>query len=47
PELYQNGDYVYHCKAEGSFDWYQGYEDIFYSDRKVYKLYFHGGVISS
>ena len=45
PEIYTKGDYHYHCKVEGGFVWYQGYEEIFYLDEKVYECYFHGGVI--
>lgn len=45
PGIYQNGDYNYHCKVEGEFVWYQGYEEIFYLDEKIYECYFHGGVV--
>ena len=45
PEIYQSGEYTYHCKVEGEFVWYQGYEDIFYGDEKVYECFFHGGSI--
>lgn len=45
PEIYTKGDYHYHCKAEGSFGWYQGYEEIFCLNEKVYECHFHGGMI--
>lgn len=45
PAIYTKGDYHYHCKIEGEFIWYQGYEEIFYVDEKIYECYFHGGVI--
>lgn len=45
PELFQSGDYSYHCKTEGGFIWFQGYEEIFYGEEKIYECYFHGGVI--
>ena len=45
PAIYTKGDYHYHCKVEGKFVWYQGYEEIFYLDEKIYECYFHGGVI--
>ena len=45
PEIYIKGDYRYHCKVEGAFVWYQGYEDIFYLDNKIYECYFHGGAV--
>lgn len=45
PVIYKNGDYSYHCKVDGSFEWFQGYEEIFYLDKKIYELYFHGGIV--
>ena len=45
PRLYKNGDYTYHCLVDGSFDWYEGMEEIFAGDRKVYECRFHGGSI--
>lgn len=44
-ERYQNGDYSYHCCTDGTFEWFQGYEEIFYLDQKIYECYFHGGKI--
>ncbi len=32
PEIYTKGDYHYHCKVDGEFAWFQGYEEIFYMD---------------
>ena len=45
PEIYAKGDYHYHCKVDGEFVWFQGYEDIFYLDEKIYECYFHGGAV--
>lgn len=45
PELFTNGDYHYHCKVEGEFVWYQGYEEIFYQGNMIYECYFHGGIV--
>lgn len=45
PEIYAKGDYHYHCKVDGEFVWFQGYEEIFYMDEKIYECYFHGGTI--
>ena len=45
PEIYTKGDYRYHCKVNGEFIWFQGYEEIFYLNRKIYECYFHGGII--
>lgn len=45
PMIFKEGAYCYHCKVEGEFSWYQGYEDIFLEDRKIYECYFHGGIV--
>lgn len=45
PEIYTKGDYHYHCKVDGEFVWFQGYEEIFYRDEKIYECHFHGGII--
>lgn len=45
PVIYTKGDYHYHCKVDGEFVWFQGYEEIFYMDEKIYECYFHGGTI--
>lgn len=45
PRIFTKGDYHYHCKVEGEFVWYQGYEEIFYRNEKIYECHFHGGII--
>lgn len=45
PEIYTKGDYHYHCKVDGEFIWFQGYEEIFCRNEKIYECYFHGGII--
>lgn len=45
PFVYQNGDYKYHCIVNGEFEWFNGYEEIFCNDIKVYECLFHGGCI--
>lgn len=45
PELYTKGDYFYHCNVTGVFSWFQGYEEIFYLDDKIYECYFHGSTL--
>lgn len=45
PALYQKGDYTYHCKVAGSFEWYQGEEEIFWKNQKIYECVFHGGMV--
>ncbi len=44
PEYYQSGEYTYKCSVNGDFTWFQGYEEIFHNDKKVYECYFHGGL---
>ena len=46
PILHRNGDYTYHCSVKGDFTWFQGNEEIFYNNRKVYECYFHGGIVN-
>lgn len=45
PMVYQNGRYKYHCIVNGKFKWFQGYEEIYFDDTKVYECFFHGGII--
>ncbi|MDT8716818.1 helix-turn-helix transcriptional regulator [Clostridium sp. 19966] len=45
PAIYENGDYKYHCIVTGDMEWFQGYEEIYYADIKVYECFFHGGSI--
>ena len=44
PEYYQAGEYTYKCTVAGDFRWFQGYEEIYWGEEKVYECYFHGGV---
>ena len=41
PELYQSGEYTYRCKVTGDFTWFQGYEEIYQNEQKVYECVFH------
>jgi len=45
PEYYRAGEYTYKCKVNGNVAWYQGYEEIFRNNEKVYECYFHGGLL--
>ena len=45
PEIYQSGEYTYRCKVTGDFTWFQGFEEIYLNDVKVYECVFHGGKI--
>ena len=42
PEWFQEGEYLYRCFAEGDLTWFQGYEEIYHHETKVYECYFHG-----
>ncbi len=44
PEYFEDGEYTYKCSVNGNFTWFQGYEEIYWQDKKVYECYFHGGV---
>ncbi len=45
PEFYKSGEYIYKSKVSGDFTWFQGYEEIYCQDVKVYECYFHGGLM--
>lgn len=45
PLVHRNGDYNYHCIINGEFEWFNGFEEIFCNDVKVYECIFHGGCI--
>jgi transcriptional regulator with XRE-family HTH domain len=45
PVIYQNGQYKYHCIINGEFKWFQGNEEIYFDDIKVYECFFHGGLV--
>lgn len=45
PIMYQNGGYSYHCLVNGEFEWFNGYEAIYYRDNKIYECIFHGGIV--
>ncbi len=45
PEYYQSGEYTYKSKVTGDFTWFQGYEEIYWLNEKVYECYFHGGIL--
>ncbi|SCW49477.1 Transcriptional regulator, contains XRE-family HTH domain [Ruminococcaceae bacterium YRB3002] len=44
PEIYQSGEYTYRCRVTGDVAWFQGYEEIYRGDEKVYECVFHGGL---
>ena len=45
PLVHHNGEYTYHCIVNGEFEWFNGYEEIFFNGTKVYECIFHGGCI--
>lgn len=45
PECFKEGEYTYSCKADGSPEWFQGYEEIRYRGQRVYECFFHGGKV--
>ncbi len=45
PEYYQSGEFTYKCSVTGDFYWFQGYEEIYCNNVKVYECYFHGGIM--
>lgn len=45
PEIFQDGKYIYRCEVNGDFPWFQGKEEMYCQDEKVYECFFHGGII--
>ena len=45
PLHYTNGLFTYHNQVDGSFEWFEGYEEIFFGDNKVYECKYHGGLL--
>ena len=45
PEYYQSGEYTYKCSVNGDFTWFQGCEEIYCNNKRVYECYFHGGIM--
>lgn len=45
PAYYQSGEYLYQSKVNGDINWFQGYEEIYCNNLKVYECYFHGGLM--
>ncbi len=45
PEIYQSGEFTYKCNVTGDFNWFQGFEEIYLNETKVYECVFHGGTL--
>lgn len=42
---YESGEYTYRSRVTGSIAWFQGYEEIWRGETRVYECCFHGGLI--
>lgn len=40
-----NGEYAYHCSYDGDVNMFNGKEEIYYNNTKVYECVFHGGLV--
>ena len=45
PEIYSRGEYTYISKVTGHIDSFQGSEEIYYQNHKIYEGVYHGGII--
>jgi hypothetical protein len=45
PREWTEADYTYHCTVNGTFAQYDGWEEIRYQGKLIYRLLFHGGEI--
>ena len=44
PEFFQDGEYIYKTSVSGGVEWFQGFEEIFLGEDKVYECFYHGGI---
>ena len=45
PELYKKGEYIYTSHSFGSISSFEGHEEIYYKNQKIYEGKYHGGII--
>jgi len=45
PDSFIEGKYKYMDKSVGDISYFQGIEEIFYDDVKIYELKYHGGIL--
>lgn len=45
PPQYVQGAFLYRCRTEGDWGWFQGEEGIFLDGFKIYECVFHGGLV--
>ena len=46
PNEYREGEFLYQDKSDGNVDQFSGEEKIFFQDRQVYFLKYHGGKVA-
>ena len=47
PQEYESGQYRYKTQVNGDIYWFQGYEEIYCQEMKVYECFYHGGIMKS
>ena len=47
PEYFAYQEFEYHNEIHGTLEAFNGVERIFYQDEEVYKLTYHGGIVTS
>ena len=45
PAFFRNGKYTYTNTVTGCFNWFQGNEKIYFQDKLIYELVYHGGKV--
>lgn len=45
PELYKKGEYIYISHSLGTISSFEGHEEIYYKNQKIYEGKYHGGII--
>jgi hypothetical protein len=45
PSEYQSSDYIYRNKVKGDIDNFVGEEFVYYKNKKIYGLKYHGGLV--
>jgi len=45
PLEYKKGNMIYKCVVNGNFEWFEGREEIYFENTKIYECNFHGGSI--
>ena len=45
PEYFKSGEFIYKTTVSGDINWFQGYEEIYCGNDKVYECFYHGGLM--